>query len=128
MSLQRQLLWWLGIIAAVVLVLLLLRDILLPFVAAMVLAYLLDPVADRLERWGLSRTLATSLILGLFVLAFVLALVLLAPVVMRQLVAFGQRLPDLADALERLLVRYAADFLGRIDQGNPGELQQSLGS
>ncbi len=114
MSLQRQLLWWLGIIAAAVLLLLLLRDILLPFVAAMVLAYLLDPLADRLERLGPSRTLATFLILGLFVFAFVLAFVLLAPVVMRQLVAFVQRLPDLANALERLLVRHAPEFLGRL--------------
>ena len=128
MSLQRQLLWWLGIIAITVLVLLLLRSILLPFVAGMVLAYLLDPFADRLERRGLSRTLATSLIVGLVVLAFILVLVLLAPVVMRQLVALARKLPDLAYALERLLARYAPDLLGRIEQGNPGELQQSLGS
>ena len=34
-------------------------------VAGMVLAYFLDPVADRLQRFGLSRTLATVIILAM---------------------------------------------------------------
>ena len=42
-------------------------DILLPFVAGMVLAYFLDPVADRLQRLGLSRIMATLLILFAFI-------------------------------------------------------------
>ena len=33
----------------------LLSDVLLPFVAGMALAYLLDPLADRLERLGVNR-------------------------------------------------------------------------
>ena len=36
----------------------LLSDVLLPFVAGMALAYLLDPLADRLERLGVSRLVA----------------------------------------------------------------------
>ena len=53
---RRQISFWL--ITAVVLALFLyvFSAILLPFVAGMVLAYFLDPVADRLERLGLSRT------------------------------------------------------------------------
>ena len=54
-------------------------DILLPFVAGMVLAYFLDPVADRLQRLGLSRLMATVLILVGFVIVLVLALVILDP-------------------------------------------------
>ena len=40
---------------------------LLPFVAGMALAYFLDPVADRLQRLGLSRAAATLLILIAFI-------------------------------------------------------------
>ena len=39
-----------------------LRDVLLPFVAGMAIAYFLDPACDKLEEMGLSRVLATSLI------------------------------------------------------------------
>jgi predicted PurR-regulated permease PerM len=42
-------------VAALVAVILLLREVLLPFVAGMVLAYLLDPLAARMERLGMSR-------------------------------------------------------------------------
>jgi predicted PurR-regulated permease PerM len=79
MTLQRQIGFWLVSLIVFVLVLVLLRDVLLPFVAALALAYLLDPLADRLERWGLSRLAATIVILVVFLLIFVLALVLLAP-------------------------------------------------
>ena len=34
-------------------------SVLLPFLVGGAVAYFLDPVADRLERWGLSRALAT---------------------------------------------------------------------
>ena len=52
---RRQIRFW--TITAIVLAVLLyvFSDILLPFVAGMVLAYFLDPVADRLQRLGLSR-------------------------------------------------------------------------
>ncbi|MGL4974432.1 MAG: AI-2E family transporter, partial [Bosea sp. (in: a-proteobacteria)] len=59
MTLQRQIGFWLASLALLVLALVVLRDVLLPFVAALVLAYLLDPLADRLERLGLSRLIST---------------------------------------------------------------------
>jgi predicted PurR-regulated permease PerM len=43
--------FWIAVLAAVVAAVVLLREVLLPFVAGMVLAYLLDPLATRLERW-----------------------------------------------------------------------------
>ena len=45
-------------LAAVFAVVALLREVLLPFVAGMVLAYLLDPVANRIERLGMNRLLS----------------------------------------------------------------------
>ena len=47
--------FWVAALAVFVAVLWLLSDILLPFVAGMALAYLLDPVARRAERLGISR-------------------------------------------------------------------------
>ncbi len=55
MSLTRQVTFWVVTLAVVVLALWLLREILLPLVAGMALAYLLDPLVNRIEQLGISR-------------------------------------------------------------------------
>lgn len=100
---QRQLLFWLGGLAFLVVFLVLFSSILLPFVAGMALAYLLDPVADWLERRGLSRLAATLLMLLIFLLIFIVALVVLVPLLIQQLVGLVERLPDLVSQLQTIL-------------------------
>ena len=55
-------------------------EVLLPFVAGMVLAYLLDPLANRIERLGMNRLLATLVIMTLAITAITLLIVLTVPV------------------------------------------------
>ncbi|MGO4837771.1 AI-2E family transporter, partial [Rhizobiaceae sp. 2RAB30] len=93
-ALRRQLGFWLVAAAVFALFIYVFSDILLPFVAGMVLAYFLDPVADRLQRIGLSRFAATILILIAFVIVLVLALVILIPVLATQLSDFIARMPS----------------------------------
>jgi predicted PurR-regulated permease PerM len=69
MTLQKQAGIWLGVLAVTIGILWLLQEILLPFIAGFVLAYFLDPVADRLERLGLPRIAATVVILAVAVAA-----------------------------------------------------------
>lgn len=85
MTLQRQIYFWLGSFVAFVAFIYLFSPILLPFVAGMALAYLLDPVADRLEAMGLPRLGATLIILVSFVLVFLLVLLLMLPLLGNQL-------------------------------------------
>jgi predicted PurR-regulated permease PerM len=113
MTLQRQIGFWLVSLIVFVLVLVLLRDVLLPFVAALALAYLLDPLADRLERWGLSRLAATIVILVVFLLIFVLGLVLLAPLLGQQLAGLVARLPADAAKLQALALEQGGPWLER---------------
>lgn len=94
MTARRSALWWLAALAASVALLFALRSILLPFVAGMAVAYLLDPVADRLQRWGLSRMWATTLITVLFFALLLAAGVLFFPVLYGQVVGFLERLPE----------------------------------
>ena len=68
---RQQALWWGAAAAAVVLTLWALGDVILPFVLGGAVAYFLDPVADRLERAGLSRPLAVLVISVLAILLFV---------------------------------------------------------
>jgi predicted PurR-regulated permease PerM len=93
--------FWLGGFVLFLVLLYLLRSILLPFVAGMAIAYLLDPLALRLQRWGLSRTLATVTITLFFFCATVLVLVFMAPILQDQLVGFVQRVPGYVSQLIR---------------------------
>lgn len=72
--------FWLAAAAVFLLLLWLLNDILLPFVVGMVVAYFLDPVVARLQRLGLSRTMATTAVTIVAVLLAVgIAMAILPP-------------------------------------------------
>ncbi|KAA2235321.1 AI-2E family transporter [Salinarimonas soli] len=121
MTIQKQVGFWIAALVVFALGLWLLRDVLLPFVAGLALAYLLDPLADRLERLGLGRLGATLLILGLFVLGFVLVLFLLAPLVAGQVGSFVANLPAYAARLQRLALDYGQPIVERL--GGPQSLR-----
>ena len=84
MTLQRQFLIWAISLAVLVFFLWLFSPILLPFIAGLVLAYFLDPVADALERYGLPRLAATLVILLTSILVVALAMVIVAPMLADQ--------------------------------------------
>lgn len=99
MSTERRVVLWLSVFAIVAVLVYLLRGALLPFIAGMAVAYLLDPVADRMERWGFPRWLASLLIVGTFIIAFVSVLVVLMPTIIDQLTRFVANVPDLVRTL-----------------------------
>ncbi len=102
-SFRSQVWFWLGALAILIAALYVFSSILLPFVAGMALAYLLDPVADWFERRGFSRLAATFLILVLFLILFVLLLVALVPALIDQLFGLIEGLPDLVARLQEML-------------------------
>jgi predicted PurR-regulated permease PerM len=111
----RQARFWLIGLAALLLAVYVLRGVLLPFVAGMAVAYLLDPVCDRLERWGLSRTWATALVTALFILLAVSAVLLLVPLLASQLASLLERLPDYIEALRGQVGRLLDALQARLD-------------
>src|SRR4051794_2295102 len=119
MSVQRQIGFWLAALVVVALTLYLLREVLLPFVAGMALAYMLDPIVDWLERLGLGRLSATILILALFVLTFVLALVVLIPLVAHQLAGFGANLPAYVERIQALIIEQSGPVIEKLGGGGP---------
>ncbi|MDO1581735.1 AI-2E family transporter [Rhizobium oryzicola] len=110
-SLRRYLLFWVGALVVFIIFLLAFRTILLPFVAGMALAYFLDPVADWLERRGLSRLMATVVILISFVLMFALALMLVIPLIVSQFNDFAKSLPNYISQLQQLIASPENSFL-----------------
>ncbi|TIT03507.1 AI-2E family transporter [Mesorhizobium sp.] len=108
---RRQIRFWL--ISAIILAVFLyvFSGILLPFVAGMVLAYFLDPVADRLQRLGLSRLMATVVILFAFIVVLVLAFVILVPVLASQMADFASKLPEYLTRLQTLITSFDPRWL-----------------
>jgi len=98
------------------------RDVLLPFAVGAGIAYLLDPAADRLERIGFSRAMATSVITFVFFAIVAAAAVLVVPLLRAQIVDLIAKLPALIDAamgwiqptMEKLYTRLTPDQLARL--------------
>ena len=62
LPIREQAKYWGGAAVTFFVLMWLLGDVILPFIVGAALAYFLDPVADRLERLGLSRVAATAVI------------------------------------------------------------------
>ena len=90
---------WAAVALLVCWLLWLLAPVLSPFVFAALLGWLGDPLVDRIERRGLSRNTAVLLVFGGMMLVLVLALLLLLPLLERQIVTLVQSLPRYRDWL-----------------------------
>ena len=124
---KREFLFWLVGFAIFFLALYLFRSILLPFVAGMATAYFLDPICDRLENWGLSRTLATSLVTLAFLIIIVVALLVLVPLVVGQVSNLLARLPDYIEALRARLASVIASVEARLPPALLERVREMLG-
>ena len=136
---KTQLTAWGITIAVFLAVLWFLGDVILPFVIGAAIAYGLDPLADRLERLGCSRAIATGIItfMALFVFCVAILLVLptllsqaaglvaAAPVIASDLQAFLlERFPELGDA--NSTIRRSLASLGETVQARGGELLNTV--
>ncbi len=87
----------------------LLSGVMLPFVAGLLVAYFLDPIADRLERMGCSRALATTAITVVFFALVGVTAALLLPLLQGQVMGLVAKAPalvaELRDQAEPLLER-----------------------
>jgi len=125
---RRQILFWLVCVIVLAVFFYLFSDILLPFLAGIVLAYFLDPVADRLERIGLSRVMATVVILFAFVVVVVLGFVILVPLLATQMSDFAGKLPDYLTRLQSLITSFDPQWLEQRFGVDANNLREGLSS
>ena len=93
MRAERQVLFWMTAAALLILTIAVLKDILLPFVAGIAIAYFLSPLADKLVEFGLNRIVASLLIVVSLVVLAVASLVLIVPVILAQAQDLAAALP-----------------------------------
>jgi predicted PurR-regulated permease PerM len=122
MTLATQTKIWGVILLAFVLILVLLKSILLPFVAGMAIAYLLDPLCDRLERMGCSRDVATVIVTAVFATFVILALLLVVPPAISELVSFLTSLPDLITRTYERMLPYLTRWQVQLNLPSGAEL------
>ncbi|HET9352752.1 MAG TPA: AI-2E family transporter, partial [Sphingomicrobium sp.] len=125
MTLTRQMTFWVLTFLAVIVSLWVLREILLPFVAGMALAYLLDPLTTRLERLGVRRFIAALVIIGVVVLAFVFLILTIAPILGGQLAQFVENIPGYISRLQALASESNREWLRGIVGDGIAEAQIS---
>ncbi|MEH6404452.1 MAG: AI-2E family transporter, partial [Sneathiella sp.] len=126
MTVRQHMRFWAIFVILFILFLVVLSNILLPFVLGMAVAYFLDPVADKLEEKGMGRTAATALIVGSFLLVSSLTLILLVPALAEQLIGLLKRMPGYLSALYdtlKPLILQVVDIQGLKDSG---ELKAAL--
>lgn len=117
MTVRRQIIFWALGAAAFVVLLMLLRSILLPFIAGLGAAYFLDPAVDRLEKAGAPRWLATSAITLVFFAIVVGGGVLLFPVVQGQVLQLAANVPEYAARVQETVLPVVERGLALISRG-----------
>lgn len=126
MTYGRHVAFWLATFVALAAVLWLLHDILLPFVAGIALAYALAPVADRMERLGLNRTVAALLIVGLFVVLLIALMLLLVPLLVQQGAALISHIPGYFKRVKELIIDQSLPWLNWLEGGDSTERVSDL--
>ena len=95
---------WLILIAGFAFLLYLLLPVLTPFLIAAVLAYICDPLVDKISLWGykkyqFGRTTATVLVMLAILGAITLLLLIVIPLIQNQSLLIVERLPSIVDNL-----------------------------
>lgn len=102
----------LGFAALAGVLLYLLGPILSPFLFAAILAYICDPLADRLEALKVPRALATVLVMLLLAGVLSLLLLVLLPLVIKETTLLVERIPAALDSLQQQLIPWMNAKLG----------------
>ncbi|WP_421090981.1 AI-2E family transporter [Pseudochrobactrum sp. MP213Fo] len=125
---RKQALFWMFATIIFILFLTIFSSILLPFVAGLALAYFLDPVADRLERFGMSRLWASVVILITCILVLVLGLIIIVPVLVTQMAEFISKFPGYFTQLQSLIAHQDSEWLQKYLGIDSSVIQGNLSS
>ncbi len=103
-----------------------LRSVLLPFVAGIIIGYLLDPLTSKFTKLGLNRTLATFLVLFLVIITLVPALIILFGVIDEQLGRFIAVVPQYIGSLIKKIEPLIIELQDRFPNLEPDKIKDYL--
>lgn len=127
MAVRYHLLFW-GLLAGLsTLFVVAFKSILLPFILGIAVAYLLNPVVNKIVNAGLPRTGAVSLILSVFVLFITGLMVLIVPLIYKQTLGLAEELPELIERLRALAAPYVEKFQDHVSPEKMDDIQSAVG-
>ena len=102
---------WLALFVVVSILIYLLAPILMPFLSAAILAYIADPLVDKLEK-KMSRTLSVSVVFLALSLIAILLLLIVLPLIERQVIVLAEKLPVYIDRAQQYLLPLLKEHVG----------------
>lgn len=127
MSAQKHILFWLAVFAVFVGFVFVFKSILLPFVLGMAVAYLLNPVVNKISPDGKRRSIAAILILLLFVALVFAFIAALLPVLHKQILDLSEALPRVLEELFVLVEPYIAQVQNSFNVHSEEDLKALIG-
>ncbi|WCL52810.1 AI-2E family transporter [Gimibacter soli] len=124
MTLSRWL--WIGGFLLLIGFLYLTKGILLPFVIGLAIAYLMDPVADRLEAMKVPRGIGAAIVIAVFFLAVIGILLAFWPLLQSQLANMSEKLPATLANFRPWLNGMLADLSDRFGFAVPTDVEGVL--
>ncbi len=101
-------------------------DMLAPVLASVVLAYLLDGLVERLQRWRIPRIMAVTVVFLAFLLSVLLIIFGLVPQLSQQLTQLFQQLPAMISKGQASLVHLPEQYPGFINEQQVGDIMAGL--
>ncbi len=126
MSYERKAMAWLALFGLCLAFIWLFSDILLPFVVGLIVAYFLDPLADRICRAGFSRVIATTIIMISLVFILLFLILFMVPLIANELRQLIEGFPGQLQSLRIALEDLARSWLGDRFPAFQAELQRSI--
>lgn len=120
---RQQALIWGGVLFVLAALLWGLGNVILPFIMGGAVAYFLDPLADRFEAWGMSRSTATAVISIIALVIFILLALLIVPMIVRQAIQLVNSAPSILGQLQTFLAEHFPQALD-----SEGVLRETLAS
>lgn len=108
MQIQKSSYFWLMLLIAFLFFVYIFQRVLLPFVVGIGLAYLLDPFATKISKWGLPRWASTTIALLLFTIFIIFLVVLLLPLIQAQFIEFVTWFPTFLLRIRQYMEPYVA--------------------
>lgn len=135
MSIRNHLMFWFFISILFMALLWALKSVLVPFVLGIAIAYLLNPIVNRLGKFGLPRALSAICILVLFFLSVLSVLLIVGPILYKELLQFSAEVPDYFQKMQLKLsehishIKLLQEKFGSASQGNiQNFIQENIGS
>lgn len=118
--------YWFIVILFLIGLLWLLGDVLFPFVAGMALAYLFDPLLDKLEQWKIPRWIGAATLTLFSVLAVFSSILLIMPLLHTQFLEFGVRIPSYLSSIQTKVLTLVTTFQPHFSETDISTIKKSL--